>query len=29
MQTKNFQMSTLDLENKEDPEIKLATFAGS
>ena len=29
MQTKNFQMSTLDLEKKEDPEIKLATFAES
>ena len=29
MQTKNFQMSTPDLEKKEDPEIKLATFAGS
>ena len=29
MQTKNFQMSKLDLEKEEEPEIKLPTFAGS
>ena len=29
MQTKNFQMSNLDLEKEEEPEIKLPTFTGS
>ena len=29
MQTKNFQMSKLDLEKEEEPEIKLPTFAGN
>ena len=29
MRTKNFQMSKLDLEKKEEPEIKLPTFTGS
>ena len=29
MQTKNFQMSEVDLEKEEEPEIKLPTFAGS
>ena len=29
MQTKNFQMSKLDLEKEEEPEINLLTFAGS
>ena len=28
MQTKNFQMSKLDLEKEEEPEIKLPTFSG-
>ena len=28
MQTKNFQMSKLDLEKEEEPEIKWPTFAG-
>ena len=28
MQTKNFQLSKLDLEKEEEPEIKLPTFAG-
>ena len=27
--TKNFQMSKLGLENEEEPDIKLPTFAGS
>ena len=29
MWTKSFQMSTLDLEKEEEPEIKLPTFSGS
>ena len=29
MQTKNFQVSPLDLENEKEPEIKLTTLAGS
>ena len=29
MRTKNFQMSNLDLEKEEEPEIKLPTFTGS
>ena len=29
MQTKNFQISKLGLEKKEEPEIKLPTFIGS
>ena len=29
MQTKNFQMSKLDLEKEEEPEMKLPTFVGS
>ena len=29
MRTKNFQMSKLDLEKEEEPEMKLPTFAGS
>ena len=29
MQTKNFQMSKLDLEKEEESEIKLPTFTGS
>ena len=29
VQTNNFQMSKLDLEKEEEPEIKLPTFAGS
>ena len=29
MQTKNLQMSKLDLDKKEEPELKLPTFAGS
>ena len=29
MQTENFQMSKLDLEKEEEPEIKLPTFTGS
>ena len=29
MQSKNFQMSNLDLEKEEEPEINLLTFAGS
>ena len=29
IQTKNFQMSKLDLEKEEEPEIKLPTSAGS
>ena len=29
MQTKDFQMSKLGLEKKEEPEIKLLTFTGS
>ena len=29
MPTKSFQMSKLDLQKKEEPEIKLSTFAGS
>ena len=29
MQTKNLQMSKMDLDKKEEPEIKLPTFAGS
>ena len=29
MQTKNFQMSEVDLEKEEEPEIKLPAFAGS
>ena len=28
MQTKNFQISELDLEKEEELEIKLSTFAG-
>ena len=28
MQTKKFQMSKLDLEKEEEPEIKFPTFAG-
>ena len=28
MQTKNFQMSELDLEKEEEPEINQPTFAG-
>ena len=29
MRTKNFQMSKLELEKEEEPEIKLPTFTGS
>ena len=29
MQTKNFQMSKVDLEKEEEPEIKFPTFSGS
>ena len=29
MQNKNLQMSKLDLDKKEEPELKLPTFAGS
>ena len=29
MRIKNFQMTKLDLEKEEEPEIKLPTFAGS
>ena len=29
MQTKNFQLSKLDLEKEEEPEIKLPTFVGN
>ena len=28
MQSKNFQMSKLDLETEEEPEMKLPTFTG-